>query len=129
VVIDLANSGRLLCQPQLTVAVRGASVTRVVSRRLDTILPGDSIPYPLPWPSSLAPGSYAVSANAAGCGAPASLSQVVRAGHVLHGTTSRPVAPRTVRLQELTPWWLLVLIGGCGVLIGLIAGIAVYRRR
>jgi hypothetical protein len=68
VVVTLEDVGRKLCQPRLTVAIRGAHTTRHATQTLGTILPGDKIAYPFRWPGALGYGSYAVSAAATHCG-------------------------------------------------------------
>jgi hypothetical protein len=131
VVIGLGNAGRSLCKPMLTVALRGSGPPRVVSRRLDTILPGDYIPYPLPWPSALGSGSYHVSVQAAGCGPPATLETAVHSGKTLAGQ-NRTGAQRP-EVRTLIPWWLLLLGGVGGLLSGLAVGLLLFllliRRR
>jgi hypothetical protein len=129
VVVALANRGQLLCKPHLAVALRGAGRARVVRRRLDTVLPGDSIPYPLPWSASLAPGNYHVSVRATNCGAPASLAELVHAGGDLGGPAGSTSQRPQVKTRTIVPWWLLALIGVGGLVAGLIVALAIYASR
>lgn len=128
VVIGLVNSGRLLCQPRLSVALQGDGRARDVTRQLDTLLPGDAIPYPLAWPASLVAGEYRVSSRVTGCGPAVSLSTVVHASGRLTGASATPSAQPPV-IQTVTPWWLLALVAAAGMLAGLTIGIALYARR
>jgi len=117
VIVDLANIGRRLCKPLLTVGLTGSGAPRlVVQRRLDTILPGDAIPYPLPWPRPLGSGSYRETASASGCGHRVRMSRVVSLSSPLSGTTANPgyVATPTGG----TPWWLIALVGLAGLAAG-----------
>ena len=63
--VTLGNDGTRLGKPGLTVAVSGPNgYQRTVVRALDTILPGDTIAYPLAWPDVLQPGDYSIVATA-----------------------------------------------------------------
>lgn len=69
VTVKMRNDGRRICRPTLSVSLtgpgeRGAPVTRA----LDAILPGDSVPFPLPWPRELDSGNYTATVTATGCG-------------------------------------------------------------
>lgn len=69
VTVGLRNDGNRMCRPQLSVALTGGRESgQAVTRQLDTILPGDAVPYPLPWPRALAAGTYEVRVVATGCG-------------------------------------------------------------
>jgi hypothetical protein len=62
VVVTLGDDGQLLGHPVLVVTVSGPHrYQKTVSRQLDTILQGDTIPYPFPWPDNLAAGDYTIS--------------------------------------------------------------------
>jgi hypothetical protein len=121
VVVSLANRGELMCKPELTVTVApSGSPGRVVRRPLGTVLAGDAIPYPLPWPAALSPGTYHVSAQMKACGAPVSLERMVRLGRPLAGSSNTPAAlARSSRL--VTPWWLIVAATAAGMSAGLLA--------
>ncbi len=130
VMIGLANAGRKLCKPRLTVALRAAGPGRVVSRQLDTILPGDAISYPLAWPDVLAPGRYAITVRAVNCGAAVSLDRTVGAARALAGVSrSRRLQPPRVEARTVTPWWLMVAVAAAGVAAGVAFGVIAPRRR
>ena len=72
VVVTLGNSGARLGKPGLSVALTGPDgYQKTVSRTLDTILPGDTIAFPLAWPDVLKQGDYSITATATASGAPA----------------------------------------------------------
>lgn len=125
VVVSLGDSGGSLCKPRLSVSLASTGRSLAVSRKLDTILPGDYIPYPLPWPRPLSAGVYAASARAIGCGRTVSMKQVVHLGGRLSGTTTNP-SPRlaTGPAHSGMPWWPLPLVAVGGVA----AGVALSRR-
>ena len=78
-VVRLTNSGRDLCKPILWVWL----AHHWVARHLDTVLPGDSIPYPFPWPRALTAGRYPATVKAYHCGRPQTLSTVASLGEPL----------------------------------------------
>jgi hypothetical protein len=125
VVVAIGNTGRKLCKPKLRVALGGPrSYHRTVVAQLDTILPGDTIPYPLPWPSVLRSGTYHSSEQASCRGTTAaSTRSSLRLGSQLDGPTSA----RPVRASHGggTPVWVFVAIalGSAGL------GGALSRRR
>ena len=112
VVIRLGDVGRLMCKPRLTVSLQGAGRARSVTRRLDTVLPGDTIPYPLPWPASLASGQYRLSAKATQCGRTAKLRRVVHAGRAMTGTSggAAPQSPEAKTASAALPVAILALV-------------------
>jgi hypothetical protein len=76
--LRLANDGRALGKPDLSVTLSGPDgYRRTVERRLDTVLPGDEVDYPLAWPDDLAPGRYRITAVATGPGTRADADEVV----------------------------------------------------
>ncbi len=119
-VVNLSNTGDLLCKPRLRVSIaQGASPAVTVTRHLDLILPGDSIPFPLAWPRPLAAGTYTVTAVAAGCGPVTAVRRSVSLGTSLRGNSpdgATPVAAAPARAS--TPWLLIGLVGGVGVFLG-----------
>jgi hypothetical protein len=128
VIVNLSNDGTLLCKPSLTVTLGGADGrARTATRKLDTILPGDTIAYPLPWPDSLSPGTYAARASTAECGPSAKTAEVPLAlGVPLNGTqhaTHVPARPFRVPLFSLA---LAVALAIAGLFFGLLIG---KRRR
>jgi hypothetical protein len=122
VLITLGNDGGVLGKPELQVAVAGPNgYQRTVSRRLDTVLPGDTIAYPLPWPEPLAAGTYhvIVDGGAPGMASPADLSSTVTLASALVGPA--PIADRvTTAAHEAggTSWWLIPAVLGALVLGG-----------
>jgi hypothetical protein len=124
-VVVIGNAGRKLCKPTLRVALSGPhGYRRAVSARLDTILPGDTIPYPLPWPSRLRPGHYSASSRAACPGTVASSRSSIRLGSALSGPT--PHSPTSSHSSNSsTPVWvfLAVALGSAAV------GASFSRRR
>ncbi len=109
--IQLRNTGQLLCRPSLTVSLaQGDTELGSVSKQLDTILAGDTIDFPLPWPKPLDAGTYQATAATTGCGAPAKVTADVKLADTLRGTTGAP-GPDVSMLDddEGLPWWALVL--------------------
>jgi hypothetical protein len=131
VVVKLANTGRVLCQPVLTVSLKGAGQKAlVVSRPLDTVLPADSIAYPFEWPRALAAGSYATTVKVVGCGPAVTLQNVTKLTSSL-----RRVLPIATVLAIVGPpssalgWWVYIVIAmGC-VGLGLLVSHGMRRRR
>jgi LPXTG-motif cell wall-anchored protein len=120
--VGLANGGHKLAKPRLEVALVGPDAyRRTLSRRLDTVLPGDAITYPYAWADSLASGRYDVTATLSGDGRTVTRHAVVQLGSDLRGTAA---APRTVNTGRGTPWALLAGVLGAGLL----GGLALRRR-
>jgi len=117
VVVTLGDAGRKLCKPHLSVSLSGNGSALTVQRQLDTVLPGDYIPFPLPWPRALAAGSYRATATASGCGRQATLHSVLHLARGLNGSPSTP-DPKHASSGGF-PWWLLILVAAGGVLGGL----------
>jgi hypothetical protein len=128
VVIGLANRGQLLCRPRLAVALQGAGRARSSSLRLDGVLPGDAIGYPLRWPAGLAPGNYRVFVRATDCGAAVSLDRVVHTQAKLSGPSGRSGAQGPL-VVSASPWWLVAVVAGAGLAGRLAVGIGGYARR
>jgi len=128
VTVHLADTGRLLCKPVLTVSVSGRGGQLTETRALDTVLPGDPIPYPFAWPHSLAPGRYLITAAATGCGS----KSVVRGASALSIGLTRPGPESTLRAIAPPPagssgWLLIGGVGAAGLALG--AGGALMARR
>jgi len=124
VVVGLTNAGTNLCKPALSVALNGPGGVQRATRQLDTVLPGDSIPYPFVWPHSLAAGSYVAKITATGCGPRVTLHGTASLGAKLVKSTvpaqaARPAASTTI------PWWPIALVGFGGIVVGALFG----RRR
>jgi hypothetical protein len=125
VVVRLRNSGDKLCRPTLAVSLRAAGASaQTVRRALNTILPGDTIAYPLLWPRGLSAGSYAASARTSGCGPAASAHETISYGRATP-------APTTTAAQQHssggTKWWEVALIVLAGIAVG--TGLTLRRRR
>jgi hypothetical protein len=132
VLVGLANSGGRLCKPTLALSLgRPGGRTRTVVRRLDTILPGDAIPYPFPWPTPLKAGSYALTARASACGARQTLHRTARLGRTLGGTSSHPglVAASAPASTSGTPWLPIIAVGLGGVAAGALLAMKFARTR
>lgn len=124
--IELKNTGQLLCRPALTVSLaQDGTGLGEVSKQLDTILAGDTINFPLPWPKPLKAGSYEATAATTGCGAPAKVTATVELADTLRGTTGAP-GPDVSMLDDEggLPWWALVL----GIGVALVLGFFLARR-
>ena len=131
VVVDLGDDGLKLCKPRLAVGLRRpGSSPMVVHHTLDTILPGDTIPYPLPWPRPLASGTYNATAVATGCGHNVTMHRVLHLAGPLSGTKNRPgLFSAATHPSGGAQWWMLALIALAGVLGGAIAAGTVARKR
>jgi len=126
-VVTLANVGRTLCKPDLQVVLAGGGRELRATSRLDTVLPGDQIPYPLPWPTTVLAGSYRATARVTRCGPPATIRAIVRLGRGLRGSDAAVSPAPTVAPaagSSGAPWWALILVAMGGLGVGLVA-----RRR
>ncbi len=124
VVVTLGNTGLRLCKPTLAVTLAGAhGVEPSVTRQLDTVLPGDTIPYPMPWPRPLQAGTYASSATVSGCGTPVTFRGLTRLGGGLTGTATNPngLSLGGSRSGSAFSLWMVGAAAGLGLLIGLAA--------
>jgi hypothetical protein len=128
VVLAVSNTGGTLCKPKLRVTLAGSGRPRTVRRTLDTVLPGDTIPYPLPWPHALGKGAYRVDASATGCGDAARVSGTASLKQPLTGAGDIEAA---VIAQAPAPakqqWWPIAVVGVAGIAAGL--GLNTLRRR
>jgi hypothetical protein len=133
VVIELESTGKRLCQPQLQVSVgNDKTKTQTVTHRLDTILPGTKIPFPLPWPTALSAGTYDVTVSATHCGDPVSTEGSVRLGTTLRGTPSTPDPAPIVIVHQSSGVPVGIVAGGAAgiaVLSGALAAWWTRRRR
>jgi len=120
IVIRLGDDGLLLGKPRVTVTLDGpGGYHKQVTRQLDTLLPGDTIPFPFPWPESLAAGTYTVSVSAIGPGmsGPSTLTRTVTLGTALQGVRSNgTIVPPVPGPPGISAWQVLALI-----LVGLLA--------
>jgi len=123
-VVTLEDDGHELCHPQMRVAITGQSGATSVAQKLGTILPGDKIAYPFRWPGALSEGTYDVGATATDCGPPETIHTT--AAYTLTGPASAAkgssptVAPTTPLASASSgwSWWLYVLVGVGGMLVG-----------
>jgi hypothetical protein len=125
VVVGLTNAGTNLCKPALSISLKGPGGVQHATRQLDTVLPGDSIPYPFVWPHSLAAGSYAATITATGCGPKVTLRGSASLGAKLVRSTVPPGAVRPSSGGSAVPWWPIALVGFGGIVVGALFG----RRR
>lgn len=136
VLVKLGNVGTRLGKPGLSVALSGPNgYQRTVARTLDTILPGDSIAYPLPWPDVLQPGDYSITATATAPGAaPVVHSATTKLEDALGGVPSPGVvtpAPASDSRNGGYPlmWAVVVLVAVTGVAGGLYLGRRSHGRK
>lgn len=125
VVVNLANTGTILCKPRLLIALTGPSGVQRATRQLDTVLPGDSIPYPFVWRHSLAAGNYSASITATGCGPRQVLHGTASLGAKLVNSTVPAADARAPSGGSTIPWWPIALVGFGGIVVGTLFG----RRR
>jgi hypothetical protein len=79
VTVKMRNDGRRICRPSISVSLTGPGERGTpVVKQLDAILPGDDVPFPLPWPRELERGTYTAFVTASGCGAPTTMRTDVR---------------------------------------------------
>lgn len=128
VVVSLGNDGLALAKPNLQVALSGPNgYQRTVNMVLDTVLPGDTIAYPMPWPEQLAAGTYQATATAGASGmtSPTTMTSTVTLASALIGppaTTTANAQPAllTTADQGHGSWWIVpaviaaLVIGGSG---------------
>lgn len=87
--IGMASTGGLLVKPLLHVDMTGPhGYSRQLSHQLDTILPGDAIQFPQPWPDALPTGRYRAAITLTAAAMPtATLAVTLPLGHPLVATT------------------------------------------
>lgn len=138
VVVPVTDTGLLLGRPTLTITLSGPNgYRRTLSRNLDTILPGDTIDYPFPWPDSLAAGAYTIEVSAIGPGMtrPATSRSRATLGTRLKGVAVEAAASASpASIASRTPAWLVpLMVGGAAVLAALLAAVfflvALLRRQ
>jgi hypothetical protein len=125
VVVGLTNAGTTLCKPALSISLKGPGGVQRATRQLDTVLPGDSIPYPFVWPHSLAAGNYVANITATGCGPRVTLHGSASLGAKLVRSTVPPADVRPSSGGSTVPWWPIALVGFGGIVVGALFG----RRR
>jgi hypothetical protein len=128
VVVMLGNSGGRLGKPELSVALSGPDgYQKTVTRMLDTVLPGDTIAYPMAWPDVLKTGNYSITATATAPGAPpVTQTSSSRLGTALGAVPSPGVvtpAPISHHSKSSYPVWVLVMaVAAAGIGAGLLLG-------
>jgi hypothetical protein len=128
VVIHLGDSGLKLGKPGLSVSIDGPNrYRRRVVHQLDTILPGDTIPFPLSWPDTLKRGTYTITVVATGGATPVVFSSRVDLGTALRGAHVPQHLPQIAK--ESMPWPLLLATAFGGVAIGALIVRRPRRRR
>ena len=126
VVVGIANVGRLLCKPALSITLASPGRRVRLTRRLDTILPGDRIAYPLILRHALKPSTYVIHGGASCASSKTSMSTRVVLGARLAGAADRrepaAVAVGSSGRSSSTPWVGIGLVGlaalGAGVGLG-----------
>jgi hypothetical protein len=129
-VVTMGDDGLKLGKPSLSVELTGpGGYHRSVDRGVDTMLPGDTIAYPLAWPDPLKPGDYTVRATITGAGPSVTRTGGASLKSALAGVSPQPVVasqapPQSKPSGSRFPSWLLIVvaIGGIG------GGIAIGRR-
>jgi hypothetical protein len=132
VVVGIGNKGGLLCKPRLSVTLTARRLHETVSRPLDTILPGDTIAYPLVLRHGLKPATYALHARAACPQTTASADARVLLGSPLLGTTDpRPARVATVVkvASSGVPTWMVVGLASLTAVAGAGIGWVLRLRR
>ncbi len=146
VVIRVGNDGNRLGQPRLLVTLHGpGGFVDSINRQLDTILPGDTIAYPLAWPRPLPQGAYTIAVIGSGT-PPLTYSGTGFLGTAQVGLPQPTVPPATPGVAPVAPsaaapltgrraahsgdlGLVLLLVGVAVVLAGGAAGIFVFLRR
>ena len=135
VLVTLGDAGLRLGKPVLSVTLAGPDgYRRTLTRQLDTLLPGDTIELPLPWPDRLAAGDYEITVVASGSGhtAPITFTTTAHLGADLEtappGSAYAPATPVSVGGWSVP----LVLVGGACIALGgacIALGLVAWRRR
>ena len=104
---------------------------KTVDRQLDTLLPGDTIAYPLVWPDTLKPGDYSIAIKG-GDGVThqgsAHLSAALSGAEVLGATEGSgrpgqtPASSRSRPSGSKFPSWVLPIVAVAGVGGGVVIG-------
>lgn len=132
--IDMADAGGLLGKPLLDVVLDGpGGYQRAQTFQLDTMLPGDRITDELLWPGALPAGDYRLSLTEDGSGRQG--VPFVTSDHL--ATALLPSTPGRARPAVVAavpgsgaPQWVMVIAGGAGASVLILAGLfAAFGRR
>ncbi len=136
VIVRLGNDGNRLGQAHLAIDLRGPDGYRyTLNRQLDTILPDDTIDYPVVWPQRLASGFYTVAVTEGGPGG-ATFTTATSLGATTGARAVAPTASRAGSGHGVLPssphggrggFPVLALTIGCALL--LLLGLAPSARR
>lgn len=125
IVMGLRNTGNVLCKPRVRVALtRDGQPAGTDSRQLDTVLPGDEVPYPFPWQQPLEAGTYDVALRVTGCGPEVERTAALTLAESLTGTPENQ-GPREIPKPGGIPVWTMGLVA----FVGLLGGFLLARRR
>ena len=125
IVVGLTNTGNVLCKPKLQVALtRDGQPAGTETRQLDTVLPGDKVPYPMPWPEPLESGTYDTAVTVTGCGPAVEQTASLTLADALTGTPQNQ-GPREIPKPGGIPVWAMGLMA----FVGLLGGFLLARRR
>ena len=137
VVVRLTDDGSLLFKPDVTITLHGpGGYQKALSHKLDTLLPGDPIDFPFPWPDELQPGRYDIDVaviadgTTANASATTELTSPLRANTPSGGDVS---AARTTVSNNAsggsTPAWMFAVVIVVSMLFAIGAFIAASRLR
>jgi Bacterial protein of unknown function (DUF916) len=127
--IHIGDDGLKLVKPLLNVTFDGPShYHRALVRRLDTILPGDTIAYPFGWPDDLAAGDYHVAVIATNGSEREVITATLHLGAKLPGTNKQPVIVASTGTSSLSLAAILALVFAM-VAITLFVGFRFGTRR
>jgi hypothetical protein len=131
--VQLSNVGDTLCKPTLAVTLQPEhGQPRTVTKALDTVLPRDTIAYPMPFDGRVDGGRYRAVARTTGCGTPRTRAAEVRLGASLDGSSPRARRDAAHPRDQRSGWWstaALIVVGITGGVGGLLLVQRLGRRR
>lgn len=134
--VKLTNEGDKLCKPTLAVTLQPQNgEARTVEKRLDTVLPRDTIEYPMQFDGKVEGGTYGATAKVKDCGEERTSTATVQLASSLDGSSPRADAPKASGDDTVAgvPSWLviggLVILGIGGGVGGLLTVQSLARRR
>ncbi|MBO9534850.1 MAG: DUF916 domain-containing protein [Solirubrobacteraceae bacterium] len=135
-VVQLGNEGDKLCKPKLAVTLTPQNgEPRTVTKDLDTVLPRDTVSYPMQFTGEMKEGTYGATAKVSNCGEERSATATVHLDNTLDGSSpqAKEVGKDSVDEGSPVPSWLLigglVALGIGGGIGGLLMIQALARRR